>query len=98
MKNVVIDVKQYLDFLNKKKVELVKQIDLCLAPQEIKMKSAEALSKRNTEEGVMAFHSVMLNFRQEHYLKGHLTLLEELIKALEATLVPQEEVKVDGNI
>lgn len=97
MKTPVLDLKDYIKFLNKNKEEIGLHLQKILSPEEIKRKTAEALvSSRG--QGAVAMKEVLDSIKDEAYYRGQLSVIDHLIMMAEQHLKNYEEAVKNGTV
>lgn len=90
MKNPVMDLKDFVDFLKQNKEAIAKNMAALMTPQQLKQASVEAVVG-NTGERVTTFKEILDNIRQEGYHQGQLSIVNHLILVLEKNIKNFEE-------
>lgn len=90
MKNPVLDLKDYIQFLKKNHKETSKELNKLLTSEEIKAKTTEVLHNK-TSSGLLTFKEVLDSIKNEAFIKGQLSNLEHLIMVAEQQLKDYEE-------
>jgi len=91
MKTPVLDLKDYIKFLNKNKEDISKEMQKVLSPEEVKKKTLEATSS-NKSNGLVTMKEVLDSIKNEAYYKGQLGIIEHLLSSAEQHLKKFENV------
>lgn len=91
MKNPVIDLKDFVDYLKKQHTEIAKEMKDVLTPEDVKAKTTEALASTKGK-GILTFKEILDSIKHEGYTNGRLTVLNHLIVVFEKQINNSEEV------
>lgn len=90
MKNPVLDMKDFIGWLQMSRANFAKELANTLTPDEIKAKSASAVAGKSGKS-LVAFKEVMDSLKKESYVNGQLSIFDHLIQFSEEQVKKFEE-------
>ena len=93
MKNPVMDLKDFVAFLETNKTAIAKDMKSLLTQEEIKQMTMEALSSSKAK-GILDFKNILDNVTKEGYYNGQMSIVNHLIMVFQKQIQNFEEANV----
>lgn len=90
MKNPVLDMRDFIGWLQQSRANFAKELAGTLTPEQIKEKSASAVAGKSGKS-LLAFKEVMDSLKKESYINGQLSIFDHMIQMAEEQVKKFEE-------